>query len=357
MSVAFNTTTPATTSATTTAPANPIAPSFNILYHGNCIDGWFAAYIIYSALRQYNPNSSIMMYAISPNLQHTWTPLDKLKGSHVMLADVSIPFHIRNAWLSNGVLSVKCIDHHSTALDHWKGKEATNAIINTEQCAALIAWNQFYSNKPVPEWLLQVDRIDRWDNPTYEDRCLREVLNTIAHLPVQGKLNDAFMLTEHFFRHYDDPVQRAALYSQGAGYLAAKDNKLIELLQAGIIVNITQDLCMSWGLPGEWLGMNVFILNTTNIILDSTEAAYLAFQNIPSINVFVNYRFKNIINQEAGTHKTMVIYSARGRTGSGVDLTKDKVFFGHPTSAGASRTIGEQVCPFINENTLNMPVA
>lgn len=344
MSAPFNYTTLIHTNNTNTNNNTPL--SFNILYHGNCIDGWFSAYIVYSAIKLQHHNASIMMYPISPNLQHTWPPLHKLRASHVILTDVSLPFHVRNTWLQNHVLSVKCIDHHSTALDHWKGKEAANAIIDTQMCAALIAWKHFYPTLPVPLWLLQIDRIDRWDNPTYQDRCIREILNTIAHLPVQGKLDEALTLTELFFRHYDEPSLCDSLYAQGAAYLTAKDNNLIAILQRGNIIHITEQHCADWALPPLWLGKNVFVIDTTNITLDSTEAAYLTFHNIPTADVFINYRFKNIINHPENTHKNIVIYSARARSSS-FDLTANNVFFGHPTSAGASRVITEQTCPFI----------
>jgi hypothetical protein len=95
------------------------------------------------------------------------------------------------------------------------------------------------------------------------------------------------------------------------------------------------------------LGANVFIIDNTNITLDTTEAAHLVFQHYPQVNVFVNYRRKILYGKGANAvEKTMYIYSARSR---GFDLTSGDIpLKGHKTAAGAALIKGEApMLPFL----------
>jgi hypothetical protein len=330
-------------------------PNTTILFHGNCIDGWFAAYILHASLK--NTGSTINMFPISPNQIRTWPKMHIMKDSRVYLVDVSVPADIRQKWMNSGVLSINCIDHHQTSIDHWTGTTG-QAHIDTTQCAALLTWNMVNpgaSAANAPMWLQQIDRLDRWDNPTYEDRCLREMLNIISHLPVQGKLEEAFAMTNMFIIQYNDPVGFTNILQQGAALLAQKNAGLNSILQAGMVVQIDETALAAWQLPAEWLGVYLFIINTTSITLDSTEASHLVFQSLPAVQVFINYRVKTSYHHIEGA-KTHIIYSARSKADSTLDLTRGTIFAGHPNSAGASRTIGVDSTPFLMQPVTTTPV-
>lgn len=311
--------------------------TYTILFHGNCIDGWFSAYIAHSVLKNIG---SVHMYPISPSQQSTWPEIGKMSGSHVLLLDVSVPQANRDSWMAAGVLNIDCIDHHASAIEHWP---ATNNPINTTSCAALQTWLKFYPSVEVPFWLHHIDRIDRWDNPTYEDRCIREVLNEIAHKPVQKKMSEAFRRTEMFLSNITTPTGLILTIAQGKIILDKKDADLLVILNKGTIHTFTQEYVTGWNLPASWLGATVFIIDNTNITMDTTEAAHIVFQHYPSVHVFINYRTKTVITGAA--EKTIVTYSARSR---GFDLTDGTIFKGHPTAAGASLIKGESpMLPFL----------
>ena len=80
-------------------------------------------------------------------------------------------------------------------------------------------------------WLQHIDRIDRWDNPTYEDRCVREVLNIIAHKPVQKKVDEALALTEMFLVSMNTAEGVLGVIAQGKQILDQKDIALLAILQ------------------------------------------------------------------------------------------------------------------------------
>jgi len=316
--------------------------SINILFHGNCIDGWFSAYIAHSFFKNDNNGNNgkkINLYPISPNQPNTWPNSSTLSSSNILLLDVSVPQLTREKWLKDGALIFVCIAHHISAIEHWP---IGACPINTQSCTAIQTWQKFYPGIDVPFWIHHIDRIDRWDNPTYEDRCVREVLNEIAHKPVQKKLVDAFALTDLFIMNMSTPVGVMMVLAQGKQILDKKDAELLGILNKGAIYTITLEHISMWNLPNSWLNIIVFTIDNTNITLDTTEAAHLLFHYYPQVQVFINYRMKAL----KGGQKCMIVYSARSR---GFDLTEgSSILRGHKTSAGASLISGEApVLPFL----------
>ncbi len=284
------------------------------------------------------------MYPISPSQTNTWPKTSEMAGTNIILLDVSVAETHRNAWIAGGALSVNCIDHHASAVEHWP---AANNPINTASCAAIQTWQRFYPGAEIPFWLNHIDRIDRWDNPTYEDRCVREVLNEIAHKPVQKKMAEAFTMTELFLANMNNPIGLMMTIAQGKQILDAKDAALMAILNKGTFHTFTQEYITGWALPASWLGANVFIIDNTNITLDTTEAAHIVFQHYPHVNVFINYRKKVLYGKgPSAVEKTMYVYSARSR---GFDLTAGtSILKGHPSAAGASLIKGEApMLPFL----------
>jgi hypothetical protein len=311
-----------------------------ILFHGNCIDGWFSTYIAYSVLKD---KGTVNMFPISPSQTNTWPKSSEMKGTHILLLDVSVAESHRKEWMSAGALSINCIDHHASAIEHWPSNACP---INTLSCAAIQTWQSFYPGVALPFWLHHIDRIDRWDNPTYEDRCVREVLNEIAHKPVQKKIPEAIALTELFLANMTTEYGIISVVNQGKQILDKKDAELLCILAKGSFHTFTQEYITGWNLPNTWLGANVFIIDNTNITLDTTEAAHLVFQHYPQVNIFINYRKKILYGRGAdAVEKTIYMYSARSR---GFNLTEGTVLKGHPTSAGASLIKGEvPILPFL----------
>lgn len=312
-----------------------------ILFHGNCIDGWFAAYFAFCKLQD---DGEVQMFPIAPSQPNTWPTAETMEGTHVWLLDVSVPEFAREEWEQAGALSIQCIDHHATAITQWP-----EGTIHTDCCAALQTWRFFYPELAEPEWLHSIDRVDRWVDVTYEDRCLREFLHDIARLPVQKRIHDALVQTDAFVHHMEDHPEDITTYQEnGKKSLLQKDEYLTKLLETkGHVVVIEDSHLALWALPSTWRGLHLFLMDTTDIILDTTEASYLAFSHHPHIHVFINYRQKTFYEKRGKTKlmKSMTVYSARSRE---LDLTVGTVLRGHPTSAGASLVSGEtEMFPFL----------
>ena len=262
-----------------------------------------------------------------------------------------MPAYIREEWTEARVRSIQCIDHHATAIEQWPAEACP---IHTEHCAALQAFHYFFPGMETPAWLHSIDRVDRWVDVTYEDRCLREFLHELARLPVQKRLADAIHLTNSFVYNITEHPEAYAWYvGQGEKGLHMKDGQLLSIIESkGHTVTIAEKHTELWNLPLTWLGHKVFLMNTTDVILDTTEASHLVFTKHTDISVFINYRNKVFYTKgQQSTMKSMVVYSARSAVSHGLHLTEDTIFHGHPTSAGASLVRGEAThFPFLLES-------
>jgi hypothetical protein len=310
----------------------------NVLFHGNTHGGWFSAYLVYTYLNKLFP---VRLFPISPVNTKTWPSVSKLYGSHIILTNVSIPPENRQEWINNGVLTITCYDHHHSAIPHW-----APGTINTSQSSLLQIWIKYFPMIPVPLWISSIDRIDRWDNPTHEDRCLREYLNQIVHYPLEKKTGKAIRETDKFIMNYTNPIEYTKIIQQGNEMLMKKDTAIINVLQAGNgqFILFNEEHVQKWNIPSSWIGLTAFIIDTTGITIDSTETSHVFFQYYPSTHIFINYRKKTMRGPDY-KDKNIIVYSARSQ---GIDMVSDgTIFKGSPTSCGATIIIEDYpVIPF-----------
>jgi hypothetical protein len=313
----------ATTAFTATAMETvQTEQKFTILYHGNCIDGWFSAYIAWTAIRSFGP---VQMFPISPNQVRTWPTKQEMAGTHILMLDISVPQKYRDMWLKAGAQSILCIDHHRSSIEHWPESECP---INVESCAALQTHQYFYPQTPCPGWLHAIDRIDRWDNVSYDDRCLREILSIIAHKPVRGDTQEAMALSMKFIHDMNNDQSVGGYLTEGKQILDQKDSTLTQIIRGGRLTIVNKEMITAWKLPESWHYLTIFILDNSNVSIDTTEAAHLLFLMQPGAAVFINYRKQQI----AGKEYPQYIFSARSR---GFDITDSTILKGHPSAAGA----------------------
>ena len=316
--------------------------NYTILFHGNCIDGWFSAFIAYLKLSQ---TGIVKMHPVAPTGAGV-PPMREIKDTHILMVDVSFDLGQRQKWMKAGALSVECIDHHATSKDHWP---SDGNPIHVESCAALQVFRHFFPEEAVPFWLNTIDRIDRWDNPTEEDRCIREVLNVLAHKPVQDKrmIESVIDETKDWMAAMATPEGITANVQKGYAILKKKDAELCQILTRGTFLTIGFEHAEAWNLPNSWLGANVYLIDNTDVLIDTTEASHVVFTNYPGVNVFINYRRKTFLTKEGGmaVEKNTIVYYARSRD---FNLTEGTILRGHPTAAGATLIRGEApILPFL----------
>jgi len=303
-----------------------------VLFHGNCIDGWFSAYLAHLALTQ-RGQKIVKMFPVAPT--GTGLPsMDTFKDQDVLMVDVSFDEATRAKWLAAGAKSVHCIDHHETSKAHY---EDADSPIHTECCASIQVFHHFFPNQEVPFWLNIVDRIDRWDKPSEEDRSVREIINLLAHKSIKDKksLDAVLEQTRKWIETMQTPEGQREQVEKGKVLLKKKDEGLFRVLSHGKMYQLGPFEIDKWNLPSSWLGANLYLIDNSRSAFDTTEAAHVIFTHYPGCDIFINFRQKTVQDNSDGmtVERKNVIYYARSQT---IDLTQGTIFRGHPTAAGAS---------------------
>lgn len=313
----------------------PFRVPVTIVFRGNSIDGLFSAIIAANKFKE----SDIRYVPIGVNLKHTFPKAEDVKDRYVLFCGTTVDQKTYKSWGKN-VLSY-CIDNNiaTAKTGIWN---AINSRIAEGVSVTALAWTHMFPGVEFPEWVKQIDRIERWSGVTEDDRCIREHLQKTAKLTTSGNMEMAIQQALWYINNMGIPEQYAGMIVSGKVEVDAKDDALKTIMATrGRCMILDEVAVETWYLPHEWIGLKVFILDNTGVTIDSTTAGHLAITQLGA-DMYVNYRKKII---EGGVES--VAYNARGREGA-VDLTKRGVFFGHPTSAGAVRRSDKtHIMPFI----------
>jgi hypothetical protein len=302
------------------------------LYRGNSINGWLSAFLSHSVLIDQGMN--ITFHPLCGHRVVTEKEVKSWKGTHVLMLDMDADRVEENklSLLNGGVLSLEVIG----------SQMETSTVVEV--------WRRWYGSEEMPFWLASMDRIIRWSNPTWEDRCLREVMLPLTHM-LPGV---ALGATEAFMYWMTNPTgaEFQTLMTQGQARLMEKDMVLGAFLHSkGGVHEIRASDAEAWGLSPEWVGLKAFLLENTDAVLDTNEAAHLVFTNYLDVGIFVNYRKK--MRKAVGSGNKLgvaYVYSARSKA---FDLTTGGFFQGRAGSAGAQVPAGRAVMPFVL-NVLNV---
>lgn len=307
-----------------------------IIYHANAIGGWFSAFFA-DAYYQAAGVPQRQLFPMTPGTIPSSDDLQFLIGTHVLLLDLSIDPLTRAQWLALGVLSIDCIDSHASSISHWE------TPIHTHQCTLLQVLRRFTSDPVFPSWVYAIDRFERWDNPSLEDRALRLHLLPIATLPCNHPnpvlgLELATQRTLDFIAACSDPQAYQALLDRSLTLLAASSSHFGSLLDSyGKSIRLSPSLLRQWNLPSSWKHKSVFLFHVRSSF-DSSEAAHHVLSRRPDVDVCVFYRYRDSSDS--------VTYSIRSRQ---LDLTRATPFIGHASSAGATLPVSHSM-PFLPPN-------
>jgi hypothetical protein len=295
-------------------------PAYSLLYRGNSVNGWLSAFVSSTALR--SQGLDVAFYPLCGHRVMTKKEVEAWKGTSVLLLDLDLEQEEKNkeTLLEGGVLSV----------------EAITASPSGETSTLVEVWRRWYGEAEKPFWLTSMDRIIRWSCPTWEDRCLREVFLPLAHM----RPLDALRATEAFMTWTVTPMEPEfqGIMTQAQARLMEKGYHLSNFLRGhGVVHVIQEDDAKAWGLTPEWVGLRAFLLDNTDTVLDTNEAAHLVFVGFPDVALFVNYR-KKARKSVSGEYGMAYLYSARSKA---FDLTTGGFFHGRAGSAGAQVPVGK----------------
>lgn len=134
-----------------------------VIYHGNCADGFTAAWILNRALTQTNSalsNNDVEFYA-----GFYQNPPPNVTGKKVFILDFSYKRPIMEEIVKQAA-EVIHIDHHESAINDMEGfvdpKFTSVYSYGNLKSGAMLTWNYFFPTHPVPRFVEHVDDRDRW---------------------------------------------------------------------------------------------------------------------------------------------------------------------------------------------------
>jgi len=124
------------------------------IYHGNCADGFTAAWVVRKALGE-----EVEFY---PGVYQT--PPPDVTGADVYIVDFAYKRPVMEEIIAKAN-SVTHIDHHQTAIKDCEGLEKyMTTLYSPENTAsgAMLTWMFFFPDQDVPQIIKHVDDRDRW---------------------------------------------------------------------------------------------------------------------------------------------------------------------------------------------------
>jgi len=167
-------------------------PTTICIYHGNCADGFGAAWVVRKAL-----GADIEFHAAAYG-----QPVPDVTGKHVVIVDFSFPYDTLMA-MSETAASVLILDHHKTAqadlldmpsagetFDHFNGehlaeclcanKAHIGALFDMNRSGAGLTWDFFFPNTPRPALVNHIEDRDLW---RFKLEGTREILANVFSYP------------------------------------------------------------------------------------------------------------------------------------------------------------------------------
>lgn len=151
------------------------------IYHGNCADGFGAAWVVYKAL------GNIDFY---PG-KYQESPPD-VTGKDVVMVDFSYkrPVLLEMAKKANSIL---IIDHHKTAAEDLINLPMNvTAKFDMSHSGAVLTWKHFFPNKEPPLLLLHIEDRDLW---RFALKNTRQIQANVFSFPYDFQVWDTLMET------------------------------------------------------------------------------------------------------------------------------------------------------------------
>jgi len=319
-------------------------PVINIVTHGNCADGWGAAYLYWEA---YSVDHEVRIHPVAPSNEATWPSVETVKGHKLLFLDVTCGS--RMAAYAAAASEMSLIDHHPGG-ELYKGL-CTSACTASDCCATRLAWTQLHPGVPEPVWVTYINQIDMWEDVGEQTLAFREIVTPIARMAITDSVDEALVAMAELVERMSDPAEECAIYLEGTELYKDKIAALEALLAVcpqfhGLI---DEPLQVKWNLPASWIGKTIFVANTSknfigSAIMDTTVLSQHIFGLNPGTTIFVNYH--KVTWNYRGKQFCKYVYHARAR---GVDLTECASLDGHAAAAGGQyQPLKADVqCPFV----------
>lgn len=239
-----------------------------VIYHANCTDGFAAAYAAWTQLgddAEYVP----MHYGFD-----TTNFPDRVGGRDVYILDFSLPRHLMDVTLRLAKRLV-WLDHHKTAFEMWlpdgafkKGDKFIDAarsdekyiLLDDNKSGAMLAWEFFNPDRPVPPVIANIDDRDRWQWALAYSREVHLALQTMQPWSFRQWASDVV-----------HPSAYGPLFTQGQAIAKAIDQQIDQSAKRANECNIRhpdggyEHLPWLWDSGGFWMAPGLAVNSPANI--------------------------------------------------------------------------------------------
>ena len=176
-----------------------------VFYHGNCTDGFCAAY---GAWKQFKEEAEYIPMSYSNDLKYSDLP--NLKDKNVYVLDYSFEKPIYEEILQDAK-SVNLLDHHATAYKKLCG--CKGCFFDLTRSGAMIAWEHFNPNTPIPKFIHYVQDGDLFKFKYNETKPFYRALNLLdttfesySRLENEDFLNSQIEIGKHLDKYYQSQI-------------------------------------------------------------------------------------------------------------------------------------------------------
>lgn len=157
------------------------------IYHGNCADGFGAAWVVRKALGQDNVEFFAGFYGKEP---------PDVTDREVIMVDFSYKRLVLEG-MRDKAKSILILDHHKTAkadLDGFEGKPQhdVSTLFDMSRSGAMIAWDYFFPDQEPPKLIEHIQDRDLW---LFKLNGTREIQATVFSYPYDFEIWDRLMVS------------------------------------------------------------------------------------------------------------------------------------------------------------------
>lgn len=181
------------------------------IYHGNCADGFTAAWVVKEWFNKYGSPELGNTIEFIAGVYQKPVPLEQITGADVIIVDFSYKLPDMEL-IAAHAKSLTWIDHHKSAMEDMKlwidgiAPHNVNCLTDLSRSGAGLAWDYFWPNQPRPHLVNIVEDRDLWKFKYPETRAVQAY---IFSFPYSFKQWDEIM-----FR-LEDPVGLAEIVIAG----------------------------------------------------------------------------------------------------------------------------------------------
>ena len=154
------------------------------IYHGNCADGFGAAWVVRKALGEEAVDFFAGFYGKEP---------PDVTGRDVIMVDFSYKRPVLEA-MRDKAKSILILDHHKTAQADLDGLacNTVHTVFDMDRSGAMIAWDYFFSGLLPPKLIEHIQDRDLW---LFKLSGTREIQATVFSYPYDFEIWDRLMVS------------------------------------------------------------------------------------------------------------------------------------------------------------------